>query len=39
MERFQGKRFEFVRMMSQVFLAILAGVCSKEAGQRAIRKF
>jgi len=29
-ERWQGKRFEFVRRMGQIVFAMLAGVCSKE---------
>ena len=32
-ERWQGERFEFVRKIGEIFVAILAGVCSKEAGQ------
>ena len=32
-ERWQGERFEFVRRIGQIFVAILAGVCSKEVGQ------
>ena len=32
-ERWQGERFEFLRRMGQIFVAILTGVYSKEAGQ------
>jgi len=31
-ERWQGERFEFVPSMGQIFVAIPAGVCSKEVG-------
>ena len=32
-ERQQGERFEWARRMGQIFVAMLAGVCSREAGQ------
>ena len=40
--RWQEVRFEFVRRRGQIFVAILAGVCSKEGdsyGYGAIGKF
>jgi len=41
-ERWQRERFEVVRSMGQIFVAILAGVCSIERGSYgygAIGKF
>ena len=34
MKGWQGERFERARKMSQIFVAMKAGVCSKEAEQR-----
>ena len=31
--RWQGERFECARRMGQIFVAMLGGVCSREAGQ------
>ena len=33
MERWQGERFEFVRRIGKIFVSMLVGICSKEAGQ------
>ena len=32
-ERWQGERFEWARRMGPIFVAMLAGVCSREVGQ------
>ena len=37
-ERWQGEKFEVVRRMGQIFVAILAGVCSKEEAAMAMER-
>ena len=37
-ERWQGERFEVIRRMGRIFVAILVGVCSTEGAAMAMER-